>query len=168
MNDNLVDQLRALSELHQQGSLTSSEFEAAKAKLLATGAVAPQSSSSVIVLQNELAALDRHWTIEREKYRVAGRYNSSIPKPNSGTSAGIGITIFGAIWTLFAIFIASGATSAGAPLIFWLFPLFGVFFIVTGLIKSGEMNEKADAYKIAEADYQRKRTELEAKIRASR
>jgi hypothetical protein len=67
---------------------------------------------------------------------------------------------------MLAIFMASGATSIGAPLFFWIFPLFGVFFIISGLMHSGEMNKKADAYKIAEAEYQKKRVELETKIRA--
>lgn len=169
---NLVEQLRELSELHANGSLSNAEFEQAKTRLLNDEDFSPprvemaDSSHTLLALQNELTALDRQWTIEREKYKVVGRYNSSIPKPGDGTKSGFGVVIFGGIWTAVASFIAINATSIGAPPIFWIMPAIGVVVIIAGLFSSGEMSEKADAYQTAEADYQSKRAAIEARIRA--
>ena len=163
-----VEQLNQLSELHARGSLSNAEFETAKARLL--GGVSTPTDTSILALQNDLAALDRQWNIEREKYKVAGRYNSSIPEPGDGAKAGLAITIFGVFWTLGATAMAIGATTQGVPapmaLFFWFFPIFGVFFIVSGLNKGREMTSKTEAYKRAEAEYQSKRAVLESRIRA--
>ncbi|RYX82813.1 hypothetical protein EON83_17760 [bacterium] len=171
----LVEQLRQLSELHTNGSLSDSEFERAKERLLSgNGAVensAPSSASiSLLALQNELAALDRQWSLERDNYRVRSRYGSSIPKQGDGQKAGTVIAIFGGVWTIGALTMAIAATKDGVPgpmaLFIWIFPVFGVFFIVTGLSQGAEMNRKADSYQIAEATYKTKRAALEARILA--
>ena len=163
---NIATQLRELGELHRAGTLSDAEFQAAKDKILSSDTRSESASTSLLASQNELAALDRQWTLEREKYKVQGRYNSTIPNPGDGTKSGFGVVIFGGIWTAVAIFIANGATSIGAPALFWLFPAFGVFIIIAGLFQSGEMSHKADAYGRAESEYQTKRAALEARIRA--
>jgi len=163
---NLAEQLRQISELHASGSLNDAEFGAAKARLLGESTPPQNTLTALLALQNEVASLDRQWQIEREKYKVNGRYNSSIPKPGDGAKSGVGIVIFGGIWTAVATFIAIGATSAGAPAIFWVLPAFGVFVIFAGLSQSGEITRKADDYKQAEAVYKAKRAQLDARIRA--
>ena len=114
--------------------------------------------------------MDRQWTLEREKYKVAGRYSSSIPNEGDGAKAGTIIAIFGGIWTLGSIAMATAATRDGVPALMalgiWLFPIFGVFFVISGLSKGAEMTSKASQYQQAEAKYQRERAELEARIRA--
>ncbi|HEX8463865.1 MAG TPA: hypothetical protein VF627_04540 [Abditibacterium sp.] len=125
------------------------------------------------MLQNELARIDREWELEREKYVVRGRYGSSIPTRGQGTMSSIVITIFGGIWTAIALFMAIGASSfprsmgGGPPALFvWFFPVFGVFFIVMGLRGGADMNQKAEAYLVAERDYQNRRAQVLAKMQA--
>ena len=166
----LVEQLRELSQLHQDGSLSDDEFEAAKARLL-DGSFSPQNDSTpLLALQNELAALDRQWTIKREQYRVQRRYHSFIPEEGQGKTSGAAITIFGGIWTLVTLFIAATASGSGAPggMVFflWIFPLVGVLFIISGLSTGAEMERKAGDYKTAEDEYWHKRAQLESRIKA--
>jgi hypothetical protein len=48
----------------------------------------------------------------------------------------------------------------------WFFPVFGVFFIVMGLRGGADMNQKAEAYLVAERDYQNRRAQVLAKMQA--
>ena len=163
----LISQLRDLDELHQKGVLNDAEFAAAKGQLL-NGAAASKHENSLLELQNELARVDREWELERERFKVAGRYNSSIPNTGDGGKASLIITIFGTVWTGVALTMAIGISSSGAPtpmiFFFWIFPLFGVFFVVSGLAKGAEMTQKAADHLEAERQYQERRAKILAQI----
>lgn len=162
----LVEQLRQLAELHQGGSLSDVEFDAAKNRLL-NGAPQPAgASNSLIVLQNELAALDRQWMLEREQYQITTRYGSSIPKEDQGNNYLFTLCGFGVFWMCFSLLIGAIGGFAKASGTFWILPLGGIVMIVMGITGGKSMTEKFDAYQRAEAHYQSRRAEVETQIRA--
>jgi hypothetical protein len=110
--------------------------------------------------EQEVARIDREWDREREQYMVTGsaggsyvdgRHVGGYPVrsvPTKGGSAGMGAVavIGGLVWMIFV-----GSMGGGA------FALFGVVFIVFGLVMALYTWSKADAYEQAEAAYRRRR-----------
>lgn len=151
----IADELRKLQELHEQGTLTDEEFTTAKAKVLAASATPDsvlQEHLEEIKEQNDVAALDRAWAAERERYMVTGRYgNRYIPNKGSSLIVGFVVAIGGMMWTIMA-------ANMGAPA---FFPAFGVLFTLVGLGISVFSYMKADEYGKAYAQYRRRRMEID-------
>jgi len=151
----IADELRKLQELHEQGGLTDEEFATAKAQVLvnqATPDAVLQEHLEEIKEQNDVAALDRAWAAERERYMVTGRYgNRYIPNKASSLMVGFIVAIGGMMWTIMA-------ENMGAPA---FFPIFGVLFVLVGLGISIFSYMKADEYGKAYARYQQRRMKLD-------
>jgi hypothetical protein len=180
----IADELAKLEELRRSGALTEAEFASAKKALLAAPAApaaAPEpalgdhlaAQLDEVRFQNELAQLDREWEIERERYTVAGRYGVRyVPTTGGAAVGGLLVVGFGIIWTIMAFVMAQGGSRflANHPMagesesmIPWLFPIFGVLFIVAGVVMTVSAHAKAQKYEQAHAAYQRRRRELLAR-----
>lgn len=157
----ISDELQKLGELHRDGTLSRDEFEIAKRKILGEPQTATDLGSdqlAEIKSQNEITQLDRQWELERENYMIAGRYgNKYIPRKISSVLGGVAIVGFGIFWT------ASANSMQGFESndVFSLFPLFGVLFIVFGVVMSIVSFTKAIQYENAYRNYQRRRSELQ-------
>jgi len=100
-----------------------------------------------------LIRLDQEWAASRENYVVRDKHGvSRIPTAQGSRIAMIGVIVFGGFWTLFA-------SSLGAP---GFFPLFGVFFVVFGVLTSRLAMKKAQDYERDHAAYQASRRRLMA------
>lgn len=163
----LADDLTKLEELRRTGALSEKEFAQAKAKLLA-GDAAPASDAvaeklgeqlAEVRYQNELERIDREWAIEREKYMVPDRYGRRyVPTTGASLAGGIGIGVFGLIWTVTA-FSITGSAPDEMPfsLVKVFFPLFGIGFTIFGVYMGFHAYGKAEAYNKAFAAYQARR-----------
>ncbi|HEX8523462.1 MAG TPA: hypothetical protein VF669_14510 [Tepidisphaeraceae bacterium] len=110
-----------------------------------------------IKLQNEIEALDREWEAQRQSLMVRNKHGvAQMPS-----------VVGGAIGAVFAVVVGIGwiaiTTSFGAP---GFFPLFGVLFILLGVVGGITSMVKAGAYQNAEADYLRRREKLRAQTRS--
>jgi hypothetical protein len=105
----------------------------------------------VIEIQNELERLDREWNGEREQYYVTGK-NGQRSKPSvlAAICAAVFIVPFG-------IFFAATSSQAGAP---FIFPLFGIGFVVLAIVSIGSSLMKAEGLSRSESGYQTRRAEL--------
>ena len=160
----IADELRKLQELHEAGSLTDSEFAAAKAKVLSSQAAGSGAGTDPAMKQhlkditrhNEVEQLDRQWALERDQYMVAGRYGGRhLPSKGMSLLGGVVIAVFGIFWMVMASNITGGM--GGGPS---LFPLFGLLFIAVGVGMSIYSFTKASQYEEAHARYRRRRAEL--------
>ncbi len=107
--------------------------------------------------ENAIARLDRNWEKCKQKYMVSDSDgNKSLPTKTGSVFGGIFIMIVGIIWTVFAATITSDSPfSFGA-----FFPLFGVFFIVIGLVATFIAYSKATDYEKAHRSYKKRRSSL--------
>lgn len=184
----LSEEIHKLRELHDAGDLTDEEFAQAKARLLRDesantanresgnlGNDSLQAHLEHIQQDNEIARLDRQWSMEREQYLVRGRYGrTSIPTEGGSIGAGIVIIVFGIFWMIMASSIGSsmrgpssigfqppgfpGASNSGpVSTIGNIFPLFGVLFIIAGIISCIVSFNKASGYKEAQRRYEEQR-----------
>jgi LSD1 subclass zinc finger protein len=100
--------------------------------------------------QNELEALDREWTQQREQYLVRSRHgNTSEPSAFGSVVGAIMAAVFGIFWI--------GGASAGAP---WFFPLFGVVFVIAAIVMGIHGVAKSARFRSARSEYQQRRDEL--------
>jgi hypothetical protein len=176
----LADELAKLEELRTKGALTEAEFASAKKALLAAPAAPePQLAGHLaaqldeVKFQNELAQLDREWEIEKEKYMIADRYGRRhIPTAAGSAFGGFLVVGFGIVWTVVAFIMAVSGSQflANHPMagpaesmIPWVFPCFGVIFVIAGAVMSVNAHAKAQQYEQAHAAYQRRRRELLAR-----
>jgi hypothetical protein len=164
----LSDELRKLQELHHSGALTDEEFAAAKATVLdnaAAGSAAPDVATvrqqvAELSLDNAVARLDREWQLERERYKVRGRYGArEIPTRGMSVIGGVVLTGFGIIWTVFAFTISEKAGRFDNA-IASVFPFFGVLFVFMGIGVSAYSYNKAVQYEKAYGNYRRRRQRL--------
>jgi len=82
----LVDELKALQQLRDQGTLTEDEFTRAKGLVVGTTAVDLAGRQSVSTSEL-LAAIDKNWEIERKDYLFRdGRGRERVP--TKGTAVG--------------------------------------------------------------------------------
>jgi hypothetical protein len=159
----LAEELRQLEDLHRTGGLTDEEYARAKAAVLAGAPPAPPPQDPAVNeqlrllrLQNELAQLDHGWERQRQQYLVTGRYGQrTIPTPVLSILTGVAVVGAGVVWT--ALTLGLGDAVGGG---FGFFPLFGVFFIVVGLVVSVSSYRKAVRYRQAYAAYLRRRERL--------
>jgi hypothetical protein len=110
-------------------------------------------NTEILRLQNEIALLDREWEQQSAELMVHGKHGRvSTPDKNSAVVGGMFITIFGLFWTCIA----------GA-----MFPpmaLFGILFIVMGLINVRKQHDNAERYTQLKASHQIKRDRLREQL----
>jgi len=112
--------------------------------------------------QNELELLEKRWAGQRESFMIPDKHgNRHLPDEGTSLLAGVGIVVFGCIWTVMAIAITSTAPNIGPFQVAKIaFPLFGVMFVVFGVIQSIRYHQKAKDYRSALRRYQRDREDL--------
>lgn len=109
----------------------------------------------------EIDSLDRQWDLDREKYKITGKYgNQHTPSKVGSVASGVIVAAFGIFWTVMAASIGRGFGGVGA-----LFPLFGLLFICVGVGASIWGYKKAEDYECAERLYRQRRRALEEKRR---
>lgn len=107
--------------------------------------------------QQELADLERQWDRKRESLMISDKHGRKhVPNSASSTIGGMVVVVFGGIWTIGAISMASQSPFGSAK----LFPIFGLAFIAFGIFGIIHTNTKAGEYQRAESDYRRKRAKL--------
>jgi hypothetical protein len=157
----LADELQKLEALRKGGTLTEVEFQQAKALLL-NGGVPSTGHPLADQLeelrdQNELARIDREWQMEREQYLMSNRYGRRIvPTSGLGLASAIGGGVFGLFWLIMAVTITGSAPDDGPFVIAkFVFPLFGVVFILVavgwGLVCLDRARKYEEAHKAYEA-----------------
>ena len=111
----------------------------------------------------EVAALDREWELEREKYLVPGKHGRKhIPTEAGAIGGGIATTLFGCFWTAMAFGITSMAPSVGPFAIAKVgFPLFGLIAVIAGIVSSLNAYFKAGDYCRAEIEYRLRRAAIQ-------
>ena len=114
----------------------------------------------VIRLQNELEQIDREWQAQREGLMTRNKDGSRSKPSVVGSVFGAGVAVvFGLIW----IGMTSSVTSAGGPA---GFSLFGIVFIVAGLLIAISGVNKAGRYRQAETEMLERRRRLKAQLDA--
>ncbi len=166
----LADELQKLDQLRRDGVLSDDEFAQAKSRLLANEpADAPLGQHladqlAEVRYQNELARIDREWEIEREQYLIRGRYGRR-DVPTTGMAVGIGLVsgIGGLLWLVMAVAITGSAPDFGPFVIAkFIFPLFGVAFIVGGIWWAFHVYAQAEKYQAAFKAYQDRKASVVA------
>jgi predicted phage tail protein len=112
--------------------------------------------------QGKLAALDREWELKRADFMMTGKNGQQfLPSESGAIGGGVTIAIFGSLWTVMAIAMTSAAPSFGPFIIAkFIFPLFGICFVVGGIVHSFHQHSKAQAYREAERQYRQRRNEI--------
>lgn len=108
-------------------------------------------------VENEIARLDREWTIEREKYRMHGRHTSNLPNQTTGVGT-IFAMIVGVGFALFWIGKVSEIENPGA------FQAFGIVFIIAVVVSAISRLNKSSNYGEAEQQYKETRQKLTQKL----
>ena len=156
----IAKELVELETLLRNGTLSHEEFETAKRLVLSGKSIASTDPLEEIKNQNEIAQLDRQWSLEREKYMDSNRRGQVyVPSKAGSAVGGIVAVLFGLFWTAGAASMTSFAPSPIFPFVM-LFPAFGVLFIILGAAGAISSFTKAERYSEAEADYQRRRQDL--------
>lgn len=106
-------------------------------------------TTEVLRLQNEIALLDRDWDQQSAELMVRGKHGRvSVPDKSSAIVGGVFLTLFGLFWTVMA----------GA-----MFPpmaLFGILFIIFGVMNCMKLHSNADRYEALQAAHHRQREDL--------
>lgn len=115
----------------------------------------------------ELAALDREWELERENYMITTKHGGRhIPSEAGAIGSGVAIAAFGCFWTVTAFAITSGMPSFGpSGIAVTGFPLFGVIFVIVGIVSSIFSYNKASDYRLAQQRYRRRREEVQRRTK---
>lgn len=111
-------------------------------------------TTEVLRLQNEIALLDREWEQKTADLMVRGKHGRvSVPDKSSAIIGGVFLTLFGLFWTIMA----------GA-----MFPpmaLFGILFIVFGVMNCVKIHTNAERYESLQTTHERQRRELRERLR---
>lgn len=186
---NLIDEIKQLQALHDNGTLNDEEFARAKSVLLANPPqeTAQASNSAIeqeltqIRFQSELERLDREWAQEREKYMVTSKSGAKSVPDAGGTV--LGAIAAGALLLVFAIMSGSvfgghsepsspwtATSSASGPSMNQPGDAFGGFFVLIIVVAVCmilftvvNVMSKAGDYESAEQEYQAQREALLAK-----
>ncbi len=121
----------------------------------------------VLKLQGELNRLDREWMKHRERYMVRTQEGVMVVPSQSKSQVGkVILVVFGSIFTLVGLFMASGvmAMSGVIGLVFMIFPLFGVGFIILGVVMCNRYAKKAAEFEEARRAYEEERRELSLRL----
>ncbi len=111
----------------------------------------------------ELASLDREWELERQNYMVTSKHGARhIPSEAGSIGGGIAITLFGCVWTFMAFTITAFIP---IPILHFVFPLFGMIFVIGGIVSSISSYNKAGDYRRAQQRYRQRREEIRSRAR---
>jgi hypothetical protein len=129
------------------------------------GTVTSGGQRNIQQIENEIARLDREWTIAREQYKIHGRYTSKLPSNNT-----VPFTIIVAILAIgFVGFWLNGVSSMQEKAASYghdhngtgsIFLLFGVVMIIGVIINSVINVNKSSGYEAAKRTYENKRAAL--------
>ena len=113
-------------------------------------------------LHQEIANLDREWESQRQTFMVRGKDGREVtPNGFGAVFSGIAITVFGIFWTIMAFSITSSAPDFPPfSIVKYLFPMFGVVFVVAGIVGSAHAYTKSTALAQAERQYRQRRSQL--------
>jgi uncharacterized membrane protein/DNA-directed RNA polymerase subunit RPC12/RpoP len=116
--------------------------------------------------KKDLQLLNMEWAAERESFMVSCGQNGQrqIPTRAGAWGGGIIIAAFGTVWTCAAGSFAMMGPFNGFAL---FFPLFGVVFIVTGIVMAIDAYRKAIEYEKANTRYQQRKDVILRKLRAA-
>jgi hypothetical protein len=117
---------------------------------------------SKLTQQNELEALDRQWERQRQTFMISDKHGRRhLPNEGMAAFSGAIVVVFGVLWTAMAIGITSSAPNFGPFQVARIvFPLFGVAFVVFGVVMSVRNYQKAKDFRSALRRYQRERDKL--------
>lgn len=102
-----------------------------------------------LTYRQTLEDIDREWEQEREQYMVTNKHGHRHIPSMAGSGIGCVVIVgFGLFWTVMASQVGGGP-----------FALFGVLFIVIGVVTSVISYNKAEAYRSAERDYHLRRAD---------
>jgi hypothetical protein len=108
--------------------------------------------------QNELYRLDSEWQTGREQYMITSRYGGRyVPSAFAAVVIGILGVGFGLFWIVMGLGMADNFAGSGMAL---YMPLFGLVFIVAGIVVSFYQFYMAQRYQAAYATYQRRRAKI--------
>ncbi len=160
----LTDELERLQALHDNGTLTNTEFDDAKAKVLADAAppAAPdpdvQRDLKRLQLQSDLLRLDQDWSTERSKYMTQAKSGPAyVPTIASSIVPAL-------LFTVLAIVFFAGASSVRQQPN--SMPYMGILCLIMGLVYGIGGILKTNAYNAAYGQYQQKRTALNDQLAA--
>ncbi|MEO1628497.1 MAG: hypothetical protein AAFV25_25340, partial [Bacteroidota bacterium] len=111
-----------------------------------------------MLVEKEIARLDREWMIEREKYKIHGKDGvETYPEGKGGEvfSGVIGLILFGIV----ASFMLSGVSGMPGG----MEDMFVIFIAIAGIVLVGSIisnTSKASGYSKAKSDYEQQRQEL--------
>lgn len=118
--------------------------------------------------RDELDRLDRQWEREREEYMISNKHGvRSLPNKSASVIMGVVVSVFGAMWMIFAFGITSGfGDMPGGPGgMAGIFPFFGLVFIAFGVGMAIWSYQRAEQYEQAKARYEQRRAQLESELR---
>jgi hypothetical protein len=168
MMSGIADEAWNLGELNESGTLLDAPFArgqmASPVGEIRNGASSDNGEQlAELQLQDELFRIDQEWQVERERHKISYGRHSAPTEPNKvGTFtslvAGLGAVGFGMYWM-------GQAAKMRAP---GFFPLFGLIVIGVGIGLPIYFFIKYSKYKSAHDDYQRRRSEVLAKLSEAR
>jgi len=153
---NIADELKALENLHQNGTLTDEEFARAKHELLAWSNSSSEEQTAQqraeARFQNELNQIDREWESDREKFYIKLRgQRRQLPTVGMALRTAALGCVAGLGWTVFTIAI-------GEP--FGCFSVWVVIVAVFGVGYGIHIYFRAQEYAKALAAYQSRRNAI--------
>jgi len=119
----------------------------------------------ILKLQNQLEQLDREWQMYRDSALVRNKDGTTSEPSATGSVVGaVFAGVFGVIWTIIAIAMGAGASSAGAPapfqLVACIFPLFGVVFVIGAIVMGIKGVTTGSTFSQRSQEYQSQRAAL--------
>ena len=116
------------------------------------------SNSKTILIEKEIARLDREWIIEKESYKINNKYGSELPNKSTGITTIAG-TLFGLIFMIFWLSkVFSFKNSPGGIPTFFVF--FGIVMIIILIVNAFSSISKSEDYHNAKEEYLQKRNSL--------
>ena len=123
-------------------------------------------------IEQEIARLDREWQLGRERFMVRGKDGQlSVPGKTGVLVVGALVVVFGIFWTIMASGIAAGVgfgvhSAGGGPLglVAGIFPCFGVFFVIAGIVAVVTAYRKAVDFEQHQQQYHAERSRLLAEV----
>ena len=118
--------------------------------------------------QNELERIDREWDMSRRQYAVHDPHgNTYYPGGSANTIGSIIGIVFGILWTILACAI-TGLAPDMAPfnIAKVIFPLFGVVFVIIGIVTLTKSSTAASDYQSARQAYDARRATAQRQMDA--
>ena len=131
--------------------------------------------------ESELERLDREWNQRRAALMIKDKHgNQTTPTTAGGIAGAFIMGVFGLFWTIFAFVITSPSSAPSfpsfpgmpasafpahqsfgpPPIIHFLFPLFGVFFMAAAVVIGIKTTTAARQYEDEQRQYQLRRRQL--------